>query len=121
MKISTINSEGEREIKLEVKKEVFDLTTHSTHLVTVIRRERKPAAATWATLSDGPLSYFSFHPVIHDWYNKGRGMCYPVYGMVHIKESLLLIGKSNPCGGNGFHLLLSEWSFTICLTPYNRK
>ena len=33
---------------------------------------------------------------------KTRGMCYPVCGMVHIKESLLLIGKSSLCGGNGF-------------------
>ena len=24
-----------------------------------------------------PLSYFSFQPVLHDWCNKGRGMCYP--------------------------------------------
>ena len=38
-----------------------------------------------------PLSYFSFQPVLHDWCNKGRGMCYPVCGMVHIKEPLLLI------------------------------
>ena len=30
--------------------------------------------------------------------NKGYGMCYPVYGMMHIKEPLLLIGKSSPCG-----------------------
>ena len=29
---------------------------------------------------------FSFQPVFHDWYNKGRGMYYPVYG--------LLIGKT---------------------------
>ena len=50
-----------------------------------------------------PLSYFSFHPVLHDW-------C----GMVHIKEPLLLIEKSNPCsGGIGFPLLLSETSFAI--------
>ena len=48
-------------------------------------------------------------------------MCYPVFGMVHIKEPLLLIGKSSPCGGSGFALSLSEWSFTICPTPYNRK
>ena len=41
-----------------------------------------------------PLSYFSFPLVLHDWCNKGRGMCYPVCGMVHIKEPLLLIGKS---------------------------
>ena len=68
-----------------------------------------------------PLSYFSFQPVLHDWCNKGRGMCYPVCGMVHIKEPLLLIGKSSPCGGSGFPLSLSEWSLTICLTPNNRR
>ena len=55
---------------------------------------------------------------LHDWCTKGRGMCYPVCGMVHIKEPLLLIGKSSPCGGSRFPLSLSEWSFTICLTPY---
>ena len=26
-----------------------------------------------------PLRYFSFQPVLHDWFNKGRGMCYPVW------------------------------------------
>ena len=68
-----------------------------------------------------PLSYFSFQPVLHDWCNKGRGMCYPVCGMVHIKEPLLLIYKSSLCGGSGFPFSLSEWSLTICLTPYNRR
>ena len=48
-------------------------------------------------------------------------MCYPVCGMVHIKEQLLLIGKSSLCGGSGFPFSLSEWSLTICLTPHNRK
>ena len=67
-----------------------------------------------------PLRYFSFQPVLHDWCNKARGMCYPVCGMVHIKP-LLLIGKSSPCGSSTFPLSLSEWSFTICLTSYNRK
>ena len=38
----------------------------------------------------------------------GRGICYPVCGMVHIKEPLLLIGKSSPCGSSGFPLSLSE-------------
>ena len=70
---------------------------------------------------DSSLSYFSFQPVLHDWCNNGYGMCYPVCGMVYIKEPLLLIGKSSPCGGSGFHLSLSEWFFTINLTPYNRK
>ena len=57
-----------------------------------------------------PLSYFSFQPVLHNWCNKGCGMCCPVCGMVHIKEPLLLIGKRSPCGGSGFPLSLSEWS-----------
>ena len=58
---------------------------------------------------------------LHDWCNKGRGMCYPVCGTVHIKEPLLLIEKSSPCGSSGFPISIFEWSFTICLTPYNRK
>ena len=41
-------------------------------------------------------------------------MCYPVSGVVHIKDSLLLIGKGSPCDGSTFPLSLSEWSFTIC-------
>ena len=67
-----------------------------------------------------PLSYFSFQPVLHDWCNKGHGMCYPVCGTMHIKEPLLLIGKSSPCGSSGYFLSLSEWSFNICPTPYYR-
>ena len=68
-----------------------------------------------------PLSYFLFHPVLHDWCNKGHGMCYLVCGMVHIKEPLLLIGKYSLCGGSGFPFSLSEWPLTISLTPYNRR
>ena len=68
-----------------------------------------------------PLSYFSFQPVLHDWCNKGCGMCYPVCGMMHIKEPLLLVRKSSPCGSSEFPFLLSVWSFTICLMPHNRK
>ena len=52
--------------------------------------------------------------MLHDWCTKCRGMCYPVCGMMHIKEPLLLIGKSSPCGGSVFPLSLSEWYFTIC-------
>ena len=63
-----------------------------------------------------PLSYFLFHPVLHDWFNKGHGMCYPVCGMVHIKEPLLLIRIRSPCGSSRFPFSLSEWSFTRCLT-----
>ena len=55
-----------------------------------------------------PLSYFSFQPVLNDLCNKGRGMCYPVCGMMHIKEPLLLIGKSSLCGGSGLSCYLSD-------------
>ena len=61
----------------------------------------------------GPLSHFSFQPVLHDWCKTvlcsttGVKLCYTVYVMMHIKEPLLLIGKSSPCGGSGFPLLLS--------------
>ena len=68
-----------------------------------------------------PLSYFSFQPVFHNWCNNGCGMYHPVCGMVHIKDPLLLIRKSSPCGGSGFPLSLTEWSFTICLMLYKRK
>ena len=71
--------------------------------------------------SDRSFVVDSFQPVLNDWCNKGRGMCYPVCAMVHIKELMLLIEKSSPCGGSGFPLFVYEWSFTICPTPYNRK
>ena len=48
-----------------------------------------------------PLSYFSFHPVFHNWCNKGCGMYYPDRNDAY-KEPLLLIGKSSPCDGAGF-------------------
>ena len=67
------------------------------------------------------LPQLSFQPVLHDWCNKGCGMCYPVCGMVHIKEPLLLIDKSSLCRGSGFPFSLSEWSLTTCLMPYNRR
>ena len=82
---------------------------------------QRPIKNLVASIRADPLSYFSFQPVLHDWCNKGRGMCYPVCGMVHIKEPLLLIDKSSLCGGSGFPFSLSEWSLTICLTPYNRR
>ena len=69
----------------------------------------------------GPTELFLVPAMLHDWCNKGCGMCYPVCGMVHIKEPLLLIDKSSLCGGSGFPFSLSEWSLTICLMPYNRR
>ena len=40
-----------------------------------------------------PIELFLVPTVLHDWCNKGRGICYPVCEMMHIKEPLLLIGK----------------------------
>ena len=39
------------------------------------------------------MVHHSFQPVLHDWCNKGHGICYPICGMVHIKEPLLLMKK----------------------------
>ena len=72
-------------------------------------------------LHGGPFEIFLVQASAARSCNKDRGMCYPVFKLVHIKEPLLLIGKSSPCGGSRFPLSLSEWSFTICPTPYNRK
>ena len=57
---------------------------------------------TWG----GPIELFLVPPVLHDWCSKGRGMYYPVCGVVHMKEPLLLIGKSSPCSGSGFPLTI---------------
>ena len=53
----------------------------------------------------GPIELFLVKPVFHDWCNKGRGMYYPVCGMMHIKEPLLLIDKSSLCGGSAVSFL----------------
>ena len=34
------------------------------------------------------LVCFHHNKVLHNWYNKGHGMYYPVYKMVHIKDPL---------------------------------
>ena len=39
------------------------------------------------------LSYFSFQPVLHDWFNKGRGMCYPVCGFGVYKRTIAVNRK----------------------------
>ena len=93
------------------------LTTQNCHQIEMGPTEQCWQPRDWQKVVF--IDEFSFQPVLHDWCNKGRGMCYAVCGMMHIKEPLLLIGKSSLCGGSRFPLSLSEWSFTICLTSYN--
>ena len=78
----------------EGRKEMFYLTTHSTHFKNVYGYMASDMVKDHSyneIVNPLPphrlllLSYFSFQPVLHDWCNKGRGMCYPVCGMVHIK------------------------------------
>ena len=66
------------------------------------------------------MSYFSFKQCSTTGVTKAM-VCVILSGMMHMKEPLLLIGKSRPCGGSEFLLSLSEWSFIIFLKPYNRK
>ena len=68
-----------------------------------------------------PLSYLSFQLGSTTGVTKDVVFVILSGSMVHVKEPLLLIEKSSPCGGSRFPLSLSEWSFTICLMPYNRK
>ena len=57
-------------------------------------------SSNWSLTVD-PLSYFSFPPVLHSWYNIGQGMWNGDY-----RRSLAAKQKE---------------SFTICLMLYNRK
>ena len=50
------------------------------------------------------MSYFSFQPVLHDWCNKGRGMCYPVCGTVHIVGRLASTCCQRPAAKRHFSL-----------------
>ena len=46
-------------------------------------------------LCGGPLNYFLFQPVLHNWYINGHDMCYHVCGIVLLKDPLL-IGNNSP-------------------------
>ena len=50
-------------------------------------------------LHGGPIQIF-----LHNW-------------TLYVLSCLLLIGKKSPCGGSGFRLSQSEWSFTVCVRP----
>ena len=58
-------------------------------------RRRASARGVMGRLIDpsGPTELFLVPPVLHDWYYKGRGMCYPICD-VHIKDLLLLFESS---------------------------
>ena len=45
-----------------------------------------PSTAIACIQKVDPLSYFSLQPVLHDWFNKGCGMYYPVCGMVLFRK-----------------------------------
>ena len=65
------------------------------------------AILSFLILSDAFFFSLLVQPVLHDCYNKCC-MYYPVCRMVHIKEPLLLTGKSNLCSGSSrFPLLMN--------------
>ena len=69
-----------------------------------------------------PLSYFSLQPVLHDWCNKGSGVCYPVCGMLHIKEPLLLSRERVAhVVAAGFLSRYLSGPLPYVPTPYNNK
>ena len=84
----------------------------------------RPLMVQWVVGSiphGGLIELFLFSASVQRLVNKGRGMLSCLWDDAYIKEPLLLIGKSSLHGRCGFPLLLFVWSFTICLTPYNRK
>ena len=69
----------------------------------------------------GPIELFLVPASAPDWCNKGCGMCYPVCGIVHVKEPLLLIGKISLCGSSGFPFSPYVWRhITIIFFCYVR-
>ena len=64
-----------------------------------------------------PLSLFSFQPVLHDWYNKGCGMCHPVCGMAEVdpensvRGAPIICGRMTPTSSNG---KFGEVSYKYC-------
>ena len=47
-------------------------------------------------------------------------VCAILSGIVNIKDTMMLMGKSSSCSGaNRFPLSLSGWTITICPMPYN--
>ena len=77
-----------------------------------------------------PLSYFSFQPVLHDWCNKGRGMCYPVlfndalntfylrlYGVRHMVKDHSDSEKGNPLPPHRLLLSINSKGSFICTIP----
>ena len=89
----------------------FTWSLHSFNIYGGARCSLRAFAYADRSFMVNQLSYIAFQSVLHDWCNKARGMCYHVYGMVHIKEPLLIIENSIPCVGSGFPLSLSEWFF----------
>ena len=96
-----------------------DRITHTMTFVTpVVEHWLEREIAQWVH----PMKDRSDDPPHHERTSVVRAFAHGAMGrQVHIKEPLLLIGKSSPCGGSGFPLSLSKWSFTICLMPYNRN
>ena len=100
-------------IKKEGRKEMFYLNTH----LTGDEKRRKEGIVLFNdTLNRRKKRWKEGNVLFKYALNRRRKR-----RMMQIKEPLLLIEKSSPCGSNRFPLSLSEWSFTICLTPYNRK
>ena len=44
-----------------------------------------PNVCLFVLCHGGPIELFHVQPLLHDWCNKGRGMCHPVCRMMHIK------------------------------------
>ena len=72
-------------------------------------------SSNWSLIGLFPIPVTS---VLHNWCNKGHGMCYSFCRMVHIKDPFVLFGKNSPwIWGSRYLFSLSLSSLFICLKP----
>ena len=81
---------------------IFLTEKPSDLLMGIDRESTADQAGIYTTVLFSAFQQVSFQPVLHDWCNKGRGMYYPVCGMVHIKEPLLLSIRVAYVAATGF-------------------
>ena len=66
------------------------------------------------------LIFFFFFLMLLNWYHKGSGMYYSVYGMVYINDPLLLIGKRSPFSSSSRFSLNGPLPYVQCHITVNK-
>ena len=103
------DSDRDRGVYPQLLTTVFDENT-------TVSNDQLRVKCNFYPFKSSPSSYFSSQPVLHDWFSKDRAVCYPVCGMMHIKEPLYSEGVEHVAAA-GFLSCYFSGPSTICLTP----